>query len=171
MKFAAFILLLLAFLNSPGQKPISCTCKGFIDTSYRGTIYLMDSPKGKITQSIPYEHIARNYLLFDITQVADSFFFVRMNYAISGGTYQGWIKKAKHLITFVKRDGLELPLFYEASLTSKIRIKTSTKKVSQFEIFNCTQNWLYIRELKKVSLFHGWIHSKDQCANPTAVCK
>ena len=171
MKLISLIFLLLSCLNSRGQKSNPCNCKGFIDTSYNGTLYLKDSPKEQIIESIPYQHKKGNYLLFDISQVADSFFFVKMKYTLTGKTYQGWLRKAKYLNTYIKRDSLELTLFYEASYTSKIRTKTSNKKAKPFQIFNCTQNWLYIKKNDKDSKFEGWIHSQNQCSNPTTTCK
>jgi len=170
MKSLVFFYLLFACLNSSAQQPVSCACKGFVDSNYVGIIHLKDTRTGKSVQSIPYKHKKGNYLLFDITQAADSFFFVKMRYAISGNSYEGWIKKSKYLVTFLKQESLEIPLLYEASYTSKIKTKIPTKSFINFQIFNCTQNWVYIKGLKRDSKLQGWIHSQNQCINPLANC-
>ncbi|MBS1732881.1 MAG: hypothetical protein JST02_06255 [Bacteroidetes bacterium] len=171
MRLIPVLLFFIASLDANAQKTIPCSCKGFIDTNYKGSLLLKDAPKGKVIQPIPYQHKKGDYLLFDITQTADSFFFIKMKYTVSGIAYQGWIKKGKYLATYLKKDSTTLPLFYEASYTAKVKNKVPGKGVNYFEIFNCTQNWLYIRELKKNSKLQGWIHSQTQCPVPSASCR
>ena len=170
MKSLVFFYLLFVCLNSSAQKPVSCACKGFVDSNYVGVIYLKDTRTGKSVQSIPYKHKSGNYLLFDITQAADSFFFVKMRFAISGNSYEGWIKKSKYLVTFLKQVSPEISLLYEASYTSKVKTIISSKISTNFQIFNCTQNWVYIKDLKRDSKLQGWIHSQNLCISPLANC-
>lgn len=171
MKPVLIIFILFTYVSSFGQKTISCTCQGFIDTSYKGNLVLKDFPKGKVTQSIPYRHKKGDYLVFDITQTADSFFYVRLKYQHSGIAYQGWIRKGKYLTTYIKSSHSELPLFYEASYTSKIKTRLPVASANYFQIYNCTQNWIYIRDIKQNPGMQGWIHAQNQCAVPSGICR
>lgn len=166
-------IFFLLVLNNPvtGQKTFVCNCKGFIDTGFKGNIAFYEKPGGKQISLVKYQHKKSNYLLFDIDQVADSFFYVRMKYALTGESFRGWIRKSGNLVTMLRKSGAGIELYAEPGAASKIRYHIPGPVSGNFQIFNCSKSWLYIKGLLQKPLVEGWLQTKDQCVQPVSTCE
>ena len=164
------LLLLLVTINATAQKMFSCACEGFVDKNFKGFISLLDKPNGSAQQVLKNNLKSEGYLIFSIDKVSDSFFHVKMKYAITDKPYQGWISRSKYLLTSVRNHELAISLYSEPSLTSKTKAIIPNTCSGPFQIFNCAQSWIYIKKLATQTKLEGWLQSKDQCANPNIAC-
>ena len=171
MKIWAFLFLLFAYSYAPGQKSFTCNCKGFVDTSFKGNITLFEKTGGKPVSQVSYLHKKGNYLLFDIDQVADSFFYVRMNYTLTGESFRGWIRKSVYLVTGLNTTGAEIILYAEPGAASKIRYHIPGPASGNYQIFNCSKSWMFIKGPGQKPLSEGWLQTNDQCAHPVSKCE
>ena len=171
MKIKLIILFFLfGTLNVTAQKIFSCACEGFVDKNFKGSISLLDKPNGSVQQVLQNNLKSEGYLIFSIDKVSDSFFHVKMKYAITDKPYQGWISRSKYLLTSVRNHELAISLYSEPSLTSKTKAIIPNTSSGPFQIFNCAQSWIYIKKFVKQTKLEGWLQSKDQCPNSNTTC-
>ena len=169
MKYALFLFLISA---GPvhAQKMFPCSCKGFVDKQYPGSIAILDSPNGKLLKNARHDLKNRDYLVYSIDKVADSFYHVKMQHAIAGKPVEGWIKKSKYLVTYLNRRDSMVTLYSEPNAVSKIKTVIPGGTPALFQIFNCTKNWIYIRKISGIPRLEGWLAAKNQCADPGGIC-
>jgi len=165
------ILFCLLTINAIGQKISSCACRGIIDPDYKGFVSIYDKPNGITTKSIKHDLKNEDYLVFKIDKVTDSFFHVKLEYAINGKSFQGWISKSKHLITYLRNYDSAISLYSKYNTSSKVKAVIPSSSSSSFQIIDCKENWIYIKEIiRKSHKSEGWLKSEDQCANPYTTC-
>ena len=154
--------------NAAAQKVTSCDCEGFVDLDYKYSVFLFNKPNGSLSKSLKHDFKNEDYLTFEIDKTSGNFFHVKIQYAINGKSYQGWVKKAKYLATFIKNYDSTVLLYLKPNVTS---VKILQESSSSVQIADCKDNWIYIKSKSTASIkFEGWLQSKDQCANPYTTC-
>ena len=157
-------------MDVTAQTVTPCDCRGFIDNDHDGLIALYDKPAGKIIRRIKNDLKNEDYLIFDITKVADSFFYVKMKYDANEKIYEGWISKSKYLVTYVQDYNRDVSLYSKPNTTSAVTRKVVKNSSGIFQVMDCNGNWVYLKENTKPAKAAGWLQSDKQCANPYTNC-
>ena len=168
MKKILIILTIFTFTTAHSQ----VKCRAIIDWKYLGTIDIYTRPNDKIIFQVKNDSLNEDFLLLDILDQTETYFFVSISLNSEQNKKVGWIKKADYIGVYVKHEEFPMDLtIYKDKKESDIDktvIKKWTSKLLTIEL--CSDNWTYVLVKHNGQIYKGWIKTDKLCANSYTYC-
>ena len=165
------ILVLFTIFISACHNSHKC-CKGSASLIPKHSyIAIYDKPNGIQVDSVINDTINEDYVGICIKKIKRGYAkIISRNVLIDTIPKQGWIELKYLGINPAIYSGMMM-LRTEPKATAPImNIINNPWWGSLYNIYDCTNQWLYIRTIVDGKVVEGWMAPEDQCCNPYSTC-